>query len=682
MAGLIRLCVAIALAALLYAPGNGLAQVRAQDSAPQADPAVWGIYARLVGTEWTPDPGSVMEPLRWTWGRGEQAGSIIESGAPGTGTYIIKPGLEPGTLTSDFSRGIHHYRGTIAADGSVLWIRNGWIKKAHQVSLVDSKIRLDIVKVKDDQVTEVQATYLYGNADGSAAPVELARDAVAEPAARVAAAPATRPAAAPVPSQPAGRRVTAMPGIPEGAIPATPEQVAAALAARDVVLTGDEKAIRSFLSLPSDSTPRHLRWSILGVQALGGQDLARTAWVVPGRTLSVVVPHLRGWDLLVKYRNGKPIEALAQAWPLDPARFGIYSRLVGHYARTFNPAGYYAWKVSPTGQIVEYVVSDGQGAGIWSVITELPVPGQLGRIQGSDGEYRTSAGVVQSDGRVLWTPFRDSRKEQWSVAGDQLVVPELNLSQDKRLDARRIYRGFFHDMMEKVQGGDDRVARMAARMPAVMQVDLVHYAKVQERIRSRQASSDRYDRFNSAMGALNSALTAADKEADASLRRTELDDAATMGALRAQAAAERAAPAGNAARASTPEVEGRATARPGLVIEDADLPAAPSPAPAMAGTGRVAQKHLRCMVLDFGSEFTSKPGAIFVSAPAMVQLVDGRVPAGIRERYHGTVKARYSAGGSAYCSTGDARSDLDRLRRDWFAAHPNFEHVTTGISPL
>src|SRR3546814_8661789 len=69
------------------------------------------------------------------------------------GRYIIRPGPDPGTLSKDFSRGVHHFRGTIAPDGSVLWIRKGMIKSPHRISLVDGELREESgLELQGDQV--------------------------------------------------------------------------------------------------------------------------------------------------------------------------------------------------------------------------------------------------------------------------------------------------------------------------------------------------------------------------------------------------------------------------------------------------------------------------------------------------------------------------------------------------
>src|SRR3546814_15404428 len=99
-------------------------------SRPSAEPEVWGVYAHLGGTQWTGRPDSGRGTDRWRWGEGEEAGSIVESGEEWGGRYIIRPGPDPGTLSKDFSRGVHHLRGPIAPDGSVLLIRQGLLKRS------------------------------------------------------------------------------------------------------------------------------------------------------------------------------------------------------------------------------------------------------------------------------------------------------------------------------------------------------------------------------------------------------------------------------------------------------------------------------------------------------------------------------------------------------------------------
>src|SRR3546814_15889626 len=86
------------------------------------------------------------------------------------GRYIIRPGPDPGTLSKDFSRGVHHLRGTIAPDGSVLWIRKGMIKSPHRISLVDGELREESgLELQGDQV--VAAKHLARFEQSGGAPV-------------------------------------------------------------------------------------------------------------------------------------------------------------------------------------------------------------------------------------------------------------------------------------------------------------------------------------------------------------------------------------------------------------------------------------------------------------------------------------------------------------------------------
>ncbi|MCR6664018.1 MAG: cell envelope integrity protein TolA [Luteimonas sp.] len=87
------------------------AAVRAGPSL-DADPATWGVYARLLGTELFADDGMYRA---WRWAEG---GEIVEDRG-NQGTYQIARDGEGGLLLKQ--RGNPSWRGTIAADGAVTW---------------------------------------------------------------------------------------------------------------------------------------------------------------------------------------------------------------------------------------------------------------------------------------------------------------------------------------------------------------------------------------------------------------------------------------------------------------------------------------------------------------------------------------------------------------------------------
>lgn len=76
-----------------------------------ADPAVWGVYARLVGTEWAADDAY----RAWRWSGHDE---ILEDRG-NQGRYQISPDGSGGLLLRQ--SGNPGWRGTISADGAVHW---------------------------------------------------------------------------------------------------------------------------------------------------------------------------------------------------------------------------------------------------------------------------------------------------------------------------------------------------------------------------------------------------------------------------------------------------------------------------------------------------------------------------------------------------------------------------------
>jgi hypothetical protein len=75
-----------------------------------ADPAIWGVYAKLVGTGWKGELGT----RATRWGEGEQ---MIEEDAS-FGRSVITLGPTPGTLALELgTTGLHTFQGTVASDG-------------------------------------------------------------------------------------------------------------------------------------------------------------------------------------------------------------------------------------------------------------------------------------------------------------------------------------------------------------------------------------------------------------------------------------------------------------------------------------------------------------------------------------------------------------------------------------
>jgi hypothetical protein len=155
------------------------------------------VYARLVGTSWQGKFGS----RATRWGVGNQ---MIEDDSS-FGQSVITPGQTPGTLTLKLgSSNLHTFQGTIASDGSVLWVRDGRLKMPYRVALRDNELVEEAVKLSGPEVVAVKRTMRYQQVQGpriasqssaSPTPVPMAPVAAANPptANPAAAAPAAAP---------------------------------------------------------------------------------------------------------------------------------------------------------------------------------------------------------------------------------------------------------------------------------------------------------------------------------------------------------------------------------------------------------------------------------------------------------------------------------------------------------
>jgi hypothetical protein len=135
-------------------------------AAETADPAVWGPYARLIGST---QQSMIGYRLNWHWG--EPGRKLVEDWYDAyTGehsyTTTITPGAQPGQLVLESPKFGHKiWNGTIRPDGSVLYIGVGMMKAPYRV-VVDAEGRMTMtqVKIKGDQVTDNFSTE-YDHAD-------------------------------------------------------------------------------------------------------------------------------------------------------------------------------------------------------------------------------------------------------------------------------------------------------------------------------------------------------------------------------------------------------------------------------------------------------------------------------------------------------------------------------------
>lgn len=118
----------------------------------RADPAVWGVYARLLDQRWSAvDGGTIL--FQWSRPGQEMVETMVGSSlAP----KRIERGSKPGELYyADSSTGLKfRYVGAVQPDGSVLFEHQGIMKTAFRVLInADGLMEHQWVKVKDGQVT-------------------------------------------------------------------------------------------------------------------------------------------------------------------------------------------------------------------------------------------------------------------------------------------------------------------------------------------------------------------------------------------------------------------------------------------------------------------------------------------------------------------------------------------------
>jgi hypothetical protein len=181
--------------------GCGLLPAQAQD----ADPARWGVYARLAGSERQAGPDGYR--LRWRWIRPNEELAedyIVPRSGNVSSTNVITPGEQPGTLlvTGSFGPVTKYWDGKVLPDGSVDFIARGLRKIPYRAMLLD------------DGTYEIRGLNLDNGVVTSLKPVnELNRyKVVIAPAAApmVAAAPVAAPSSGPSATSSAAPAVPAL----------------------------------------------------------------------------------------------------------------------------------------------------------------------------------------------------------------------------------------------------------------------------------------------------------------------------------------------------------------------------------------------------------------------------------------------------------------------------------------
>ncbi|WP_457424605.1 hypothetical protein [Roseateles sp. P5_E7] len=151
---------------------------RAQD----ADPAVWGVYAQLIGAKLAspPDKGGITYSWRWNSGRT----AIIETLGAESRTSEISS-LGDGKLARNVD-GKQTWTGTIEPDGAVVWDPIGFMARLagtpHRVRLDGDALLMDRVELKDGRVVQSSPLVRLVGSLPVRAPVAAAAASAAEPA--------------------------------------------------------------------------------------------------------------------------------------------------------------------------------------------------------------------------------------------------------------------------------------------------------------------------------------------------------------------------------------------------------------------------------------------------------------------------------------------------------------------
>jgi hypothetical protein len=135
-------------------------------AAERVDPATWGPYARLLGSTQQSEQG-----YRVTWRWIEPGRKLAEDWFEAWSgelsyTTTITPGAQPGQLVLESPKFGHKtWNGTIAPDGSVLYVGVGMLKVPYRVRVdADGRMAMSQVKLDGGQGTDT-STMQYDPAD-------------------------------------------------------------------------------------------------------------------------------------------------------------------------------------------------------------------------------------------------------------------------------------------------------------------------------------------------------------------------------------------------------------------------------------------------------------------------------------------------------------------------------------
>lgn len=743
MATLIRLCAVIALAALLYAFGGGWARAQAGNPAPQADPATWGLYAQLIGTEWTSNEGR--GTVRWSWGEGKDAGSIVEQGEAENPRWIIRPGPTQGTLTKDFSRGVHHFLGTIAADGSVLWIRKGWIKIPHRLSLDGQELREDNgLELDGQEVVSVEYTYGFQQSSGPPVGAPVAAAVAAQAAAPEGSAPQADPAIWGVYAQLVGTEWTGKQEVRRGPLRwswGEDENLGS------IIQEGDYEEGRWIIrpgAGPGTLTRQFSRGGqpFRGIIAPDGSVL----WIreglfkVPHR-VSLVGQELReesGLELegdRVIAVNGAPSRFEQTGGPLvataGATDAGTVTRSDPAHAQsaTTTPANLPAAGASAQELEAAAAALLARASAQREMEAQAQQQARLTEARAARREAEAAADAAEqalakavAARAALESAAADARESQpvKKRATPPVYVyctansgPVLLFSNVFTIDHGGLAVGADVDTMAtKVQGlwtnGDQDLFGQFIAMAESQGIKKRHTAcyavSSMDLLRRHYTHKDYYlsylpvdwSRFGSwrptgdfliaaeAWGGVDSKGTrsaAARPPVPTAEMVAGLEQTADRARAKADAAAKAVEQQAAQTAAGTSPQQPRVAANATPAGAGLTVEPIPERAPApKSSNSSTWQSTIICTVVSFSS-YEGKRGAVFVSDPVPITLVHGQTT-GAGPSFRAKVKARYGVGGTAGCETSTDSAVIDRARTVGFKAHPHFQHVVTGMKPL
>lgn len=147
--------------------------------AQPADPAVWGVYARLLDARLEAGFGAVKQSYAWSWNATRTA--ILEDHGRGEDDRITA--LGEGRLARHID-GKHRFTGRIQADGSVVWAAEGFslTSSDHRVRLDGDTVLLELVALNGGEVARVKQSFrLTGNLPQPALAAAVAASAAGVP---------------------------------------------------------------------------------------------------------------------------------------------------------------------------------------------------------------------------------------------------------------------------------------------------------------------------------------------------------------------------------------------------------------------------------------------------------------------------------------------------------------------